>query len=479
MMLRRSAASFTCLAGLALLGACTLGAAPEDGPVETAEQAANCGIPIDISSSLFVTESTALASFSFQAVMDKIVASGGSSQTSLALYQQLFDTNNPAAQAQTSGPHCDDQVDAGGHPAINGFPIDCPRQEGLLAKTNPFTGGLSNQDGYHPIGLVNRFDLAPKNGADCGEYRVVFGKNSGNPGNTDRNLIIFEAKLPNPDPASGIQGCQPVAQFWQGLTGLDAATRASKLQSFYFTGLTGFEPVISWRHYAGSENGSGQIRANQFMASRRYLNGQVLGQQWQLREYELTGSCTGSACLLTAHQATVKNNPFGGLFSTNPGPLGAVFQADFVNNRVKSLTAGNVNGITMKTPLAFDSGQSSEQDFSNAYTNQNQGNTSFQTAVQSKLTALASDLTPVNITDRATTQSCAGCHQLSNNQALGDSVTWPQSNIFTQIDELSTLSPALTTRFLPHRKSVLETFLCSPSSLEDTEAGTLGGSAIE
>ncbi len=44
-------------------------------------------------------------------------------------------------------------------------------------------------DGMHPVGLFNRFDLAPADGANCGEYRIVYAKNSSSP--LDRMTMIF------------------------------------------------------------------------------------------------------------------------------------------------------------------------------------------------------------------------------------------------------------------------------------------------
>ena len=63
--------------------------------------------------------------------------------------------------------------------------------------------------------------------------------------------------------------------------------------------------------------------------------------------------------------------------------------------------------------------------------------------------------------DRATTQSCAGCHQLTNNKRLGGVADpkWPTTNGFVHVDEFGNLSPAVSFAFLPHRKGVLRNFL--------------------
>ena len=88
----------------------------------------------------------------------------------------------------------------------------------------------SSPTGMKPLALFNRFDLAPDNWSHCGEHRIVYGRERPNPNNPfDRFLLIFEAMVPNPDPDAGAAGCRRVAEFWGGLTGLDAAEQASRL----------------------------------------------------------------------------------------------------------------------------------------------------------------------------------------------------------------------------------------------------------
>jgi hypothetical protein len=180
-------------------------------------------------------------------------------------------------------------------------------------------------------------------------------------------------------------------------------------------------------------------------------------------------------------RSAVKVNPFGALFSTSPGSLGPAFQADFVANQVPLLVTNKINRLTMATPLQFDAGQSTEQGTSNDYRTQITGNTAFLNAIQTKLTALGSGLSPQNIADRATTQSCAGCHQLTNNKDLGGDVVWPSSNLsgFTHISESGQMSPALTGTFLPFRKRGLQNFLCGTLDLSESASNTIGGAAVE
>lgn len=460
----------------------------EDVLAASSAQCACLSPTIDTSRSLMVTDASALAAFSLQAVLDQLRTSASASgQTSLQLYQQWWDLNNDAAHAQTSGPHCDDQKNASGQAIVNGFPIECPRQEGVLAATNPFQP--SSPDSYVPLALVNRFDLAKSNGSDCGEYRVIFGKKSGQtvlPG-TDRNLIIFEGVMPNPAPSAGLSGCAPIARFWASLsTDPSALARASRLQQFYFSGLTEtcsgtqLPPALSYDHFAGS--GHGQIRTNQFMNGRDYFGLGALGQPWELREFSLVRSCSAGTCSLAVRQDSVKNNPYGPLFAQTTGTTSlTAMQQDFVDNQVAPLISSNVNLIGMATPEPYNSGESKAQTSENDYQQQGAANTVLQGAIQSRLTALGSSLTPTQLLDRATTQSCGGCHQLSNRKAIGGGLMWPASNGFTHVDEQGALSNALTRQFLPHRSEVLSGYLSSlcaglaPLSAPGP-AGTLGGS---
>jgi hypothetical protein len=188
--------------------------------------------------SIMVTEGDTLSHFSLEAVLNKVVAtSSDSSLTALGLYQQLLDTLNDTKNGVTKGPHCDTSDPS--KPNINGFPIECPRQEGILAKSNPFVQG--KPDSMFPVAVSNRFDLAPANGANCGQYRVLFAKNSGLTDEFNRFFLIFEAVLPNPsfvnDGKSHIAGCQDVAKFWADLSEDTPAKRGTQLESFYFTGL--------------------------------------------------------------------------------------------------------------------------------------------------------------------------------------------------------------------------------------------------
>jgi hypothetical protein len=446
------------------------------------------------------TDSIALSRFSLQRVLQQIIdrMPGVTALTPAQLYAQMFDNFNKTDHAQTTGAHCAS--------TLNGFATECPRMEGILAATNPFVVPPvgTPDDRYLPTAIVNRFDLAPTSGVDCGEYRIVFAKATSSA--VDRNFLIFEGRLPNPSPALGLHGCTPVVQLWQSLsTTTNATTRANLVENLYFTGLTSggvtFEPVVDATHYgmtaafAAGGAARGQIRANLFLPlGRTYFAGgsQPPGSEfWQLRELQTRKICDANAvCSLQIRTTTARNNPDGSLFAANP-PVGSkaeTFQTtDFIAMVPKLAQPGvgvvDASLIGMNTPNTYNSGESSSDGRQN-YVGLAATNTVFKAAITSKLAAIGrSDLTANNILARASTQSCGGCHQPSIiTSSVGGGMTFPASNQFTQIDETGKLSTALTTVFLPHRKAVMDAFLAAPAAaIADAVAAdsqAIGGDAV-
>ena len=409
---------------------------------------------VDIRRSLAVTDKSILAQFTLPGVFDQLKAQNGASGYSAnQLFRQLWDTQNAATSAQADLPgeaHCTDNGNT-----LNGFTYDCRGAEGSQANT----AALANINSYKAVGLFNRFDLAASDGADCGEYRIVFAKNSTTSG---RNFIIWEAVLPNPNPNRGIEGCRPVATFWADLTAdADPASRATKLRDFYFTGLPGFPPVVHLNNYGNNARDAGQVRTNQFMSG-----------PWMLREFKLERACPSTGCTLRFVPATVKTNPFGDLFNPNrTDALAQDFQSAFVN-QVPNLAVNDLNKFFYVVEDRFNSGQSADRSTPDGYLSRfsQAGSTTFRTNIQNKLTSLGSSLTPEQVVVRAQTQSCIGCHQHTNNASLGGGLTWPSSASFvhsTESDDPADpsrfrLSNALVNNFLPQRKAVLETFLDTP-----------------
>lgn len=418
--------------------------------------------------SFAVTHQKFLKPFTLERVLDQLVTlSGVTGLTALDLFQQMWDTQNDTPNAAGPGPHCDDQLTWQGVPGLNDFPWECPRFGGYQATIDPF----GSDPLFIPIGLFNRFDLAPATGAHCGEYRIVFAQQPGHPlalGN-GRNFIIFEAILPNPNPHLGLAACEPVAKLWHDFTFMSDASMAGALEKFYFDGLFGFAPVVHPHHYGlmlganGYACSSGQIRTNQFNAD-----------PWTMREYKLALDCRCGPCDLRMIPLTVKTNPYPELFaSATIHPLATTLHSTVVSE-IGPLSANDPNRISWSVDDKLNAAESPIDVFSD-YTFQASGNPALHSAITMALPA-GSPLTSTNIIDRALTQSCAGCHLLSDGRNLGDGVVWPFSLGFTHISEFITMSgeypisQALQDVFIPFREQILLDFLANPHAFPGSGA---------
>ncbi|WP_437752126.1 hypothetical protein [Sorangium sp. So ce1389] len=479
---------------------------PMDGaPDDVAEatgadaQALTSPFPIDRRKSLIVTDTDIVSEFTLEDVLQQLVDQANvPGLTPLQLFRQMFDTYRKAGEglSPSLGPHCDDVVLSNPPPApkgpppivleglmtesrdgsINGFPVQCSRAVGQEADTDPLAA--PPDDGYLATTLVNRFDLASPTGADCGEYRVVFTRRGGHPTTNGgmRNFIIFESRLPNPNPSQGREGCRPIVEFWQGLSdpAKSVEERATALRSFYFDGLPGSSPVIHIDRFAA---GSGQIRVNDFLRPFPFQQ-----DEWALREFKLSRQCTGGACQLLAIPTPVDDNPFAALFDpawTDPRAVG--FRSWFVNNAVEALaSAGDINRFDYPTlvPASYSSGEAL------LITNQNNYRialgpepSTFRSDIQQKLTSIGSPLTPDQLLARAQTVSCSGCHltrtdEDGGNVDVGLSSPIPFNNLlFTHTSEVTEeiegepgrtrfqISNLLKDEFLPYREQVMNDFL--------------------
>ncbi len=432
---------------------------------------------VDPRRSLMVTEVDVINNaISLGEVMDKLALDSGIQNLDRdQLWAQWWDTQNPGP-GLGSGSNCNDHIDTNGMATLNGFPLDCPRNEGSEISHNPFD---PDQPGfYYPIALINRLDLAPEDGTNCGEYRVIFARDP--EAGEGRNLLIFEAVMPNPNPGCGIDGCRAIATFWARLSRvIDPQIRARMLHDFYFRGLpaAGVEPVIHAQHFSP---GSGQIRTNQFMSGS---NAQI----WQLREFKLAlipGEAGAENELLFVPVST-KGTPWGGLFDQGSGhALTTSFMRHFMT-QLDELDEDRITKISNAVPRQYNSGQSTEAPFSESdYPIHFDPNGAFANAIQVRLDRLNSTLTSEDVVRRARTQNCAGCHQLSNNDNIGDGLVWPASLGFVHVHEQVTeningtehfvLSPALLEEFLPHRERVFEAYLredCQPCRRSLTRSG--------
>lgn len=438
---------------------------------------------LDVDKSLFVHDRATIdaGGFTLQAVLDQLagqaVAAGAPGVTGSSLFKDFWDTQNPATPSTTTA-HCDDNGQT-----LNGFPVSCRTGEGQQI-SDP-AGQIAK---YQAIGVVNRLDLAHEGWSNCGEHRIVFGRNDGS-----RNFMIFEAVLPNPNPGCRA-GCRPVAEFWSGLSdpALSAEDRGKALHDFYFNGLPGFRPVVHIDHYASKavdtsngSVGSGQIRTNQFLQG-----------PWLLKEFSLALDCGASPCALQVVPTMVKSNPFGALWVEEvAGDSNSAFStraADFqaaLLHQVSGLSGkkGDVCPSNGAELTAIGYSVNPEQDAAESGPQNPAPPDNFLAAFDPAATPVTDlfrdslakspdlcGLSTSQLINRATAQSCAGCHQpstfgLLDPGALGTmtlpggttTTSWPNSLGFVHTREIPDangvhqLSPALTDVFLPARRSFL------------------------
>lgn len=449
----------------ALTVLCLWGCAAEPEPLEELQQSLRDGEPdfLDVRRSLAVTEVDILQRFSLERVMNQLARqSRVRGLRGIDLFRQWWATQNSGGDDPS--PHCDDEVDANGRTLLNTFPYDCrpPPSEGAQADCRSFDDPAC---AYVPIGLFNRFDKAPEDGSHCGEHRIIYGKTTGQTDRFDRNLVIFEAVVPNPQPRFGVQGCRRLIEEWAALSFIERREqRAARLERLYFDGLGPFEPVVSFANFGDNERSLGQIRTNQFMIrSAPFI--------WTLREFKLTRSCVDKSCQALFRPVTAKINPIALLFGDPADPRARAFQEQLVRDNVASLAATSLTDITMAVAPPFDSGQShssgsAEFDYPAALATQRQG---LRREIYQQLGKLGSGVTPEQLVERARTQTCAGCHQLSNDKELGDGMFWPPSLGFVHVSEVDPetvegvaryrISALLTSSFLPMRARVMFDFL--------------------
>lgn len=428
---------------------------------------------------LLVTDPAVLAELPLQKVLGQILAFQGVDPADVSaeqMLQRLFDTMNTEATGQFDDvPHCD-SFDNPATQNKNGDTFTCPRPEGALASS----AGLMKKgdpDFFYPVAVVNRFDLTPIDGTRCGQYRIIFAKNSGLSDPDDRVFLIFEAALANPAPGC-LEACRPVAQFWKGLEGMSSAELATNLRTFFFSGIPGFKPAIHPLHYGlglqdqgygGTE--TGQIRVSMHMS----------GGEWDMRELHVgQDPATGAPRF---DPATVKNNPPAYFFnpeSQQDFGFGEMYRQAFIFNDLLALTGVGSDGkqsvsrVQMFTSLEFNGVESllageKKNDYVTAATAS--GNTTFIDALQQQIdqyqqSAACPAGDPMDaeaVIRRANALSCAGCHApadfLGPERSIGCGLTWPDSLGQSHVNEKSELSPALKDVFLPHRAEVMQNFL--------------------
>jgi hypothetical protein len=445
-------------------------------------------LKLDPRLSILVTDVKTTDQIKFSEVMDQLVKQGGdSSLTKDALFRQWWDTAGPAPGLGL-GPHCDDEsAPKDGFSTRNGFPYRCPRPERSEASSNPFADESADA-GYSAIAFSNRFDLIGADvpdptrpwrllTPDCGEYRIVFARNSGKreTGGLKRILIIFEARVPNPEPENGVKGCRPILDFWHSLSdkSMSASDRGKKLHDFYLNGLPAYRvgPVVDIAHYTF---GTGQIRTNQLL----FLLLSQFDFTWTLREFR---TVVGSDGKLRIVPDTAKTSPGNDLFrcgSVDPRVASLTLNIRAQIGRLLGLAgqakgAGDINSIGFSLPgtgeNAFEGDQWNQDraklgDISAAFLgcdNRTMPNPALSKSIQDALTAAGSPLTPTNIVNRIRTQTCVGCHHYSGGTCgsnelncypddLGGGLAWPPkwANMdFTHVSEREVQNPGSGDRY--------------------------------
>ena len=333
---------------------------------------------VSASKSLVITDTQILSTFTAREVIEKLIDDTGDTQQTA---QDILD-NWPGCQNRLGG-------------TFNGFPVSCAGVD------------MGDIDTYFPIAITNRFDLATSDGSNCGEYRIAFADVIGF--GFQVNFMIFEAQLPNPNPQAGLEGCRPIAEFWAGLSQSTSATQnAAAIHNFFFNGLNGMAPAFHVDHFAGGENGAGQIRLNQRNARLTTWN------QFEFRTEPTAGS-------LVIRQSTTKDTPFSPLASDDSNhPLASSFKQavlDAITTPGDALLANTISTLSFDLPDIFSQGSSFSDDFGSDIDGGVLGNFdsngNFAANIQAQLSAVNSALTPDEIIARVNVLSCGGCHNHS------------------------------------------------------------------
>jgi len=450
-------------------------------------EAVTCTPTVEIASnsrSLMITDPAILAKFSLERVLQQIITKTDDPNAAtfkpLELLQRLFDTENTTAGgAFADVSHCDQFNFA----FMNAPPTHCPRAEGALA-TNPNLLTDGDPNSFVPVAIVNRLDLMRKSATTCGEYRIVYAKLSGKTNPDDRVFIIIEASLGNPL-ESDVLSCKPVADMWASLEKeTDVQIVSDKVENFFFTGLNGFTPVVHPDNCGdkspdddGSYGGSrGQVRI-----------GHKMQTPWEWREFHLKRTM-GATTPLAFVPVAVKNNPMPERFDIAATPGDEWFRQEFLFNSVALLAANSLTEIRMQAPGKSNMGQSAFEgaaasDY--AARGAKSPGSDFATQIEAQYANIGiypacgdnnTLLTGKNILQRASVQTCAGCHApqkfLEAGNDIGCGLTWPDSLGEVHIDENSKLSPALTDVFLPARANVLAHFVggCTSEAIRNVLA---------
>lgn len=370
--------------------------------------------------------------------------------------------------------------------------------------------------GLVPVGLFNRFDLAPTDWVHCGEYRIVYARRNP-PDVFHRFFVIFEAAVPNP--GAGEQGCRVLTEFWAGLGNvLDTTERAKRLAALYYDGEAGGvkfgDPIISFSNLGG-DGVRGQVRSNQFLDA----------DVWQLREWLVQKTFRPEPNGIAFVPNPVNDNPLAELYSDefatnselaaiNPGALlslshGQFFQRfslEYFSNLLaettlqhQQLVAGLsrfdlgasavtpdsvlMNTIALGDTDMFDEYQSSSDEVDEVSAIAGADMRRLITALLQFQTGNAVDqvVDETALLNRAGAATCGGCHMTAARDAIfapnHSATVWPSTLPFVHIDEKHEISEALSERFLPFRRYVMARHLCGVSPAVETAVAAASSDA--
>ncbi|HWW60480.1 MAG TPA: hypothetical protein VN181_03840, partial [Thermoanaerobaculia bacterium] len=304
---------------------------------------------------------------------------------------------------------------------------------------------------------------------NCGQYRLVVAHRE--PNIQIRLHLIFEAVLPNPNPSAGIAACRPVAQFWSNLSQVDSMNeRRARIEQFFFEGLPGFAPVIDPPNFANA----GGVRTLQQSIDSAARN--------RFYQFRLVKDCVYDDCMLRFAPDVLENMPFGLLFdSRNTSAQAREFRAEFVKH-VPTLAVNDLNLFFMNIPKKYLMAESNPIASTNAFIYSGAFDESkatvegaaFSAQIQAELDRVGSPLTPDHIIERATHQSCFGCHGFNGAVPLGGGLRLEVSpvhfgNQFVSDDVFAdgeagpqtryAVDPIIEKQFVPHRMKIVQDFL--------------------
>ena len=378
--------------------------------------------------------------FTLEEVLGAALANAGSSLDAQSAYHGIVDSYAPAASARDPElAHCDDEL-TGGSPSLNGFSLQCGRIESQQ---------FDNLGSWFAIGASNRLDLAPADGANCGQQRIIFANNNfiGN----GRMFIILESMIPNPDPGCGVAACAPIASFWTELATItDPFERGERLRQAFLTGspelaAAGFAPFMNAQHLGPD---GGQIRTNNFNDS-----------PWTLREFHFVDIEEPPL------PQPVAESPNGELWNDlSPLPQGEACRESFLRAASLGLATNELNALSFPVDQACKDAES-RNDFSQDYAFQlSLGSGEFRARLDEVGAPLG--LTADDLAARARFGgSCMGCHQEAGGSSLGNGISAPFQFDFVHVSEFGFeqcgngggcfgISEALRTEFLPSRARI-------------------------